>query len=300
MNRLKFIIPKLLLILFLSFPLFPVEKEVWKGDENLIFEIFYRELCPGEALLITTKNSNISSAEAWIFQKKFPFYKGKNNNTLFALIGIDLFTKPGLYCLTLKVKTNSETFEIKKFIKIKEKYFPLKKIHVEEKYVIPPPEVLNRIKREREILDKVFKTLTPQYLFEKEFICPLPAEGKRNFGERRIFNLKKESRHTGVDIPAPLGENVKASNKGKIVLARDLYYAGKTVIIDHGFGLFSVYCHLSQINVREGELVSKGYVIGKVGATGRVTGPHLHWGFKLNGARIDPYSILELPLKTLD
>jgi murein DD-endopeptidase MepM/ murein hydrolase activator NlpD len=251
--------------------------------------------------MIMIENSEITYAEAWIFQKKFPFYRSRRNYILFTLIGIDLFTKPDHYPIILKIKTkSSKTIEIKRFIEIKEKYFPIKKIYVDEKYVTPPPSVINRIKREQEILNRILQIFTPQYLFEKEFIPPLVEKGKRNFGEIRVFNLKRESRHTGVDIPAPSGEEVKASNNGKVVLAQDLYYSGKTIIIDHGFGLFSLYCHLSKINVNEGQQVNKGDIIGKVGATGRVTGPHLHWGFKLNGARIDPYSILELPLKILD
>jgi murein DD-endopeptidase MepM/ murein hydrolase activator NlpD len=89
---------------------------------------------------------------------------------------------------------------------------------------------------------------------------------------------------------------VKASNSGEVVLAKELYFAGKTVIIDHGLGLFTLYCHFSNLRVKRGELVKKGAIIGEVGATGRVTGPHLHWGVKLWGARIDPFSLLSLPL----
>ncbi|MCP2519506.1 M23 family metallopeptidase [Candidatus Aminicenantes bacterium AC-335-A11] len=288
------------LFIFISYSLFPYVKEAWEENEGLVIEVFYRELCPGDVMLIKIKGRNIYSADAFIFQKKFSFYKSRNNN-LFTLIGIDLFEEPGEYPIIIKIRSNSsEITEIKRVIKIKEKYFPLKKIRVKEEYVTPPPRALERIKKERAILKRIYRTLTPQYLFEREFILPVEFQAKRNFGERRIFNLRRESRHTGVDIPAPKGVAVKASNRGKVVLARDLYYSGNTVIIDHGYGLFSLYCHLSKITVKEGQLVKKGDVIGKVGATGRVTGPHLHWGFKLNGAIIDPYSVIELPLNLLE
>jgi murein DD-endopeptidase MepM/ murein hydrolase activator NlpD len=100
-----------------------------------------------------------------------------------------------------------------------------------------------------------------------------------------------------VDISSPFGDPVKASNSGKVVVANDLYYAGKTVILDHGLGVFSLYCHFSEIAVELGDEVSKGGVIGKIGATGRVTGPHLHWGIRVLESRIDPLSLLALDCK---
>ena len=118
----------------------------------------------------------------------------------------------------------------------------------------------------------------------------------KNFGDRRIFNDIRRSTHGGVDITAPRGAPIIASNSGRIVLARDLYYAGNAVIIDHGLGLFSLSCHFSKITVKEGDLVRKGDLIGEIGSTGRVTGPHLHWGIKVFGSRIDPFSLLSLNL----
>jgi murein DD-endopeptidase MepM/ murein hydrolase activator NlpD len=97
-----------------------------------------------------------------------------------------------------------------------------------------------------------------------------------------------------VDISAPTGTPVWASNSGEVALRSDLYFSGKTVIIDHGLGLFSLYCHFSKIKVKRGQVVRKGDIIGEIGATGRVTGPHLHWGVKILGDRVDPFSLLSL------
>jgi murein DD-endopeptidase MepM/ murein hydrolase activator NlpD len=116
----------------------------------------------------------------------------------------------------------------------------------------------------------------------------------KNFGDRRIFNGNRRSRHRGMDISSPAGRVVRAVNSGRIVLGRDLYFAGQTVIIDHGIGLFSMYCHLSALSVEEGAAVGKGDEIGKVGSTGRVTGPHLHWGIRLSDTYVNPLSLLHL------
>ncbi len=278
---------------------FPTEKEQWDLGDGIIFDVYYRALQPGEAIFILSKSNKIISADAVVFNKKFPFYNSKENS-VFTIIGIDLTVKPDYYPILLIIKTDDgQKIEKRKILAIKDKYFPIRKIWVDEKFVTPPPNVIDRIIKEQKILNEIYNSITPQCLFKNEFQPPLPAVGKKNFGEKRLFNLKPRSRHTGIDIPAPLGAEVKAANSGKVVLAQDLYFAGKTVIIDHGIGLFSLYCHLSEINVEKGQLVKKGEIIGKVGATGRVTGPHLHWGVKLKGIPIDPYSLLELPLSIL-
>jgi murein DD-endopeptidase MepM/ murein hydrolase activator NlpD len=114
---------------------------------------------------------------------------------------------------------------------------------------------------------------------------------------RRIFNNQPRGRHSGVDLKAGMGEPIKSSNRGKIVLARNLFFAGNCVIIDHGLDIFSIYCHLSKISVQEGETVEKEQIIGLAGATGRVTGPHLHWSIKVGGVNIAPFSLLYLNLE---
>jgi len=172
--------------------------------------------------------------------------------------------------------------------------FPTKKLWVNERFVTPPEDSLERIKRESELLSAVYGMYTPMWLGEGAFIIPSDGELAPNFGERRFFNNQPRSPHSGIDISSPFGSDVKASNSGSVVVANDLYYAGKTVVIDHGLGVFSLYCHFSRIKVRIGDQISKGDVIGEVGATGRVTGPHLHWAFKVSGSRVDPMSLLDL------
>jgi murein DD-endopeptidase MepM/ murein hydrolase activator NlpD len=111
-----------------------------------------------------------------------------------------------------------------------------------------------------------------------------------------VINGERKSPHTGQDLRAVLDEPVLASNAGRVVLVRDCFFSGNSVLVDHGLGLYSMYFHLDQVKVKEGDLVEKGQVLGLAGMTGRATGPHLHWGFRLLGERVDPDAILALPL----
>ncbi len=125
---------------------------------------------------------------------------------------------------------------------------------------------------------------------------PHDAPSWSNFGQRRLNNNVLQSLHTGLDIRVPFGEPIRASNAGTVVMASDLYYGGKTVIIDHGLGVFSSYGHMSGLLVKRGEAVRKGQTVGLCGTTGRSTGPHLHWSFKVLETRVDPEAMLRLPL----
>jgi murein DD-endopeptidase MepM/ murein hydrolase activator NlpD len=144
------------------------------------------------------------------------------------------------------------------------------------------------------MLGQIYDIFTFQWHGEGPFIIPCDGEAYDNFGERRIFNNEPRSPHSGVDISSPQGAPVRASNSGRVVLAKNLYYAGNTVIIDHGLGVFTSYLHFSKILAKKGEMVRKGDIIGEIGATGRVTGPHLHWGVKVSGSRVDPLSLLHM------
>ncbi|HJT17882.1 MAG TPA: M23 family metallopeptidase, partial [Thermoanaerobaculia bacterium] len=124
------------------------------------------------------------------------------------------------------------------------------------------------------------------------FIDPIAGVKGTNFGVRRIFNGEPRAPHSGADLHAAAGTPVHATNRGRVVLAKNLFFTGNTVLLDHGFGIYSLYAHLSRIDVHAGETVNRGEVVGLVGATGRVTAPHLHWGMRVQGARVDPFSLV--------
>jgi murein DD-endopeptidase MepM/ murein hydrolase activator NlpD len=215
----------------------------------------------------------------------------------FTLIGLDLGLKPGPLDLEITVfLRDGRSEELKHRVLVGDREFPVKKLWVKEEFVRPPPEVQDRIQREAEILQMVYSVSTKNWLGEGVFERPHPGGMTPNFGEKRVYNNVPRSTHSGVDIAAPYGSPVRASNSGRVVLARELYFSGKTVIIDHGLGLFTFYCHFSRLKVSRGDAVKKGAVIALAGSTGRSTGPHLHWGVRLLGSRVDPAALLGLAL----
>ena len=155
--------------------------------------------------------------------------------------------------------------------------------------VTPPQSYWARIKREAEMLKSVRRLTSKRRDFLKGFIWPVKGRVSGVYGSQRILNGKRRRPHSGVDIAAPAGTLIRAAASGKISFSHpDMFYAGKTIVIDHGRGVSTIYIHLSEIVIKEGQEVKKGEVIGRVGKTGRATGPHLHWGLTWNGVHLDP------------
>jgi hypothetical protein len=222
---------------------------------------------------------------------------GGGVGTAFALIGLDLALKPGPYDLKMTAYLREGGVEkLRHPLMVQGREFPVKKLLVKQEFVTPPPEVEERIRRESDLLQMVYGVITEEWLGEGVFERPHSGESADNFGERRIYNGVPRSSHSGLDIAAPQGSPVRAANSGRIVLARDLYFSGKTVIIDHGLGVFSIYCHFSELKVNRGQTVRRGDVIALAGSTGRSTGPHLHWAVRIRGNRVDPQALLDLAL----
>ena len=164
----------------------------------------------------------------------------------------------------------------------------VRKLKVDPKYLTLSPESLKRYKRDRKQMQAVFGSFTPQPQWHTAFMLPLNSKVVSLFGRRSFVNGKERSPHGGVDLRGATGTPVPAAADGTVALVIDAYFSGNTVLIDHGQGLVTRYLHLSQALVKSGQKVKKGEIIGKVGATGRVTGPHLDFGVKLVGARVDP------------
>ena len=150
------------------------------------------------------------------------------------------------------------------------------------------------LEHDTERLNAVWQSSAAERLWTAPFVRPVPQPANSRFGTRSIFNGEARNPHGGADFPSPRGTTVRAPNAGRIALAESLYFSGNTVIVDHGLGLFSLLAHLSTMAVHEGDRVAAGQIIGRVGATGRVTGPHLHWAVRANGARVDPMALIAL------
>lgn len=211
-----------------------------------------------------------------------------------ALVGIDLDVKPGTYAVTVDAGTAAAPSHGVYDLVVKRRVFRTRRLTVDEALVTPPPSEQERIDREAKLLAGVWRAPSAERLWTDPFVRPVPHEANSAFGTRSIFNGKARNPHGGADFLSPGGTPIHAPNAGRIVVARPLYFSGNTVVIDHGLGLFSMLAHLSAIQVQEGDRVGAGEIVGLVGATGRVTGPHLHWAVRASGARVDPLAVLAL------
>lgn len=206
-----------------------------------------------------------------------------------ALVGIDLDTKPGTYDISVDADGGLTATER---LDVLPKKFPTRRLTVDENFVTPPASAEERIARDAKLLASTWAHANADRLWTDPFVRPVPQPANSAFGTRSIFNGKPRNAHGGADFLSPAGTPIHAPNSGRIVVARDLYYSGNTIVIDHGQGIFSMLAHLSELRVHEGDRVDEGQVVGLVGATGRVTGPHLHWAVRANDARVDPLSLL--------
>lgn len=209
------------------------------------------------------------------------------------VIGADLDLAPGAHEAVVTFRYEDGRIEQREeSVEVKARSFPTTRLTVAPKYVELSPEDQARAKREAKETAALLAGLTPEKYWREPFITPIPGvTGGRNFGHRRVFNNQPRAPHSGADLKAATGTEIVASNMGKVVLAHDFFFNGNAVFIDHGLGVYTMYLHLSTILVKPGDLVLRGQVIGLAGATGRVTGPHLHWGARILDARVDPFSL---------
>jgi len=218
-------------------------------------------------------------------------------STWFSLAGVAYQTKPGTYDLALEaVMRDGHVLRATKPVTVRAAKYKTSRLTVPQKYVTPDPETLKRIEAEKEIKNAAFAHFIPSPDWAGNFVAPVPMEVSENYGTSRTFNGKLASVHRGTDFRAPLGTPVHASNAGEVVLARELYYEGNCIVIDHGLGFMTMYMHLSQFDVKEGDKVEKGRTIALSGGTGRVTGPHLHMSVRWNGEYLDAMKLLALRL----
>jgi murein DD-endopeptidase MepM/ murein hydrolase activator NlpD len=233
--------------------------------------------------------------------KTITFFRSAENGKLWhALAGDDLLTQPGSYDIVLTATLpGGRVAHSTKPITIAPGDFKTGEINVPENYVNPTDAEQKQIAGDELLKRRAFAHRTPHPLWSGDFLKPVPAASTRSFGESRILNEERTSLHTGTDFPVQEGTPALVSNSGVVVLTRELFYEGNCVIVDHGDGLFTVYMHLSRIDVHEGARLEKGARIGLSGASGRVTGPHLHMGVRWNGSWLDPVQLLALTLPKL-
>ncbi len=212
-----------------------------------------------------------------------------------ALVGLSVEASVGTRALTVDLLPEGgvET-TISGTLEIVEPGWPKRELKVARKFTSPSKAEQLRSARDQKAFSDAFDVELEPWLFSEDFLWPRPPDITAPFGDLRLINGKKNSQHFGMDLDGNTGDDIVASNAGEVVLVRDCFASGNTVLVHHGGRLFTAYFHLSKFDVKEGELVKPGQRLGRVGKTGRVTGPHLHFGVKLDGRWVDPASLLGL------
>jgi murein DD-endopeptidase MepM/ murein hydrolase activator NlpD len=249
---------------------------------------------PGDVTLLRAHApvNGVDALTSTVFGQEVRFFPEASDGRWLAVLGVDLDVRPGMHPVTVASwRGTSRISSVTSSLEVRPKRFPTRRLRVASRFVEPPADETARILREAERLTAIFAAVTPRR-WNGPFGTPIPTVPNSNFGVRSVFNGQPRNPHAGVDFAGPTGTPVAAPNGGIVALAEPLYFTGNTVILDHGLGLYSLYAHLSRIDVVSGGSVAGGDVVGLLGATGRVTGPHLHWAIRLNGARVDPLALV--------
>lgn len=217
-----------------------------------------------------------------------------------ALIGLPVEQTPGSLALTVAVPGAPESERLTGKLEVVDPGWRTRTLQVANKFVKPPPEVEARMEADQAAFSQAFTQAFVAPLFEKNFTLPRKAKVTAPFGDLRTFNGQKQSQHFGTDLSGGTGTPVSAANRGTVVMTRDNYAAGNTVLLHHGAGLYTAYFHLSAITVKDGQRVERGQRLGKVGGTGRVTGPHLHWGARVDTLWVDPMTLTRIDFSPSD
>ncbi|MEI8015629.1 MAG: M23 family metallopeptidase [Nitrospira sp.] len=255
----------------------------------------------GQVLVVKVKGEEqATEVKGTFLSRTIPFFRefrpGQPSGYI-GLIGIDMQDEPGTYELSVEVKQGEQAKQLSFNIQVAKEKFAVEHLKLPKDKVDLDEKSTARWKAEQQLVREALAENSRLKLWHSNFVEPVSGKRTGIFGSVRIMNGQARNPHNGEDIGAPMGADVAATNDGIVRITVDHIFSGKGVFVDHGLGFYTMYFHLSEILVKDGDLVTAGQIIGKVGATGRATGPHLHWGVKLNGARVNPYALLDLPFK---
>lgn len=241
--------------------------------------------------------ANLSSVRGKWMDKTVWFSFDRASGVWYGLAGIDLDVKPGSYQLSLEgISPQGQRTVYGEIVPVAKGTYRVAALSVPKKYTEPDEQTLLRIQKEKELKTEAFNVTSPEKFWSGRFVAPTRTAATAGFGSQRTFNGVRQSVHQGLDFRAATGTPVTAISGGKVILARDFFFEGNFLVIDHGQELLSLYLHLSAFKVKEGDTVSKGQLIGLSGGTGRATGPHLHLAVRWQGVYVDPATLLRLAL----
>ncbi len=250
---------------------------------------------PGDPVLVTVRGLT-QAPTGTVGERPLRFYPVAEGFQ--AITGLPVELTPGRVPVkvTVPARANAAPVELTSTLDVVAPGWPSRTLKVANKFVKakPPPEVQARMEADKAAFTTAFAQSFVPPLFEQNFAWPREDTITAPYGDLRTYNGKKQSQHFGTDIRGATGVPVHAANAGTVVMTRDAYASGNTVLVYHGAGLYTAYFHLSAMDVKDGERVTRGQLLGKVGATGRVTGPHLHWGVKVDDLWVDGETLLKL------
>lgn len=246
----------------------------------------------GDVTLIKIKVKNGEIPHVTWMNKKIHLLQNDQKTEWYGFLGVDLTAEPGPYKVAVKIWPSG--YDQLLNMKILGKDYGIRRLILPKNMVDLDARTLQRVKKEARIMKKLWEAPPSNPLWSGPFLRPISGEVVGPFGRRSIINNQPRSPHSGIDLKADRGTPVMAINNGRVVLTADHFFSGSSIVIDHGGGIQSMYFHLEKILVQQGQMVKKGDVIGLVGSTGRATGPHLHWGIRVNGARVDPLRFIDL------
>lgn len=245
---------------------------------------------------VTAESKIVKVTGTWMWRRLFFTYEDKAH-AWYAVGGVGPEIAPARYPLIIEATlANGAVITSTYQVPVEQVQYPFSYLSVDPDFLNPTPAQRARIKREREFKGQLFQTVTPTSLWQASFNPPLTSVVTEPFGARRMFNGKHKGRHQGLDYRAPLSTPILAMNSGKVLLARNLFFEGNCVVLDHGHGLLTMYLHLSAFKVAEGDTVKRGQLLGLSGESGRTTGPHLHVGVRWQGIYVDPLRLYTLAL----
>ncbi len=247
-------------------------------------------ICP----IIVSGDDTVSSVTGAFGKRHIYFNPTGTPGTFRGLLGVDLAAEPEMKLLIITTKKVNGTGEIDtKNITVKPGDFSVQRLTLDKKWEVFDDKTRERIQHENKIASALYSTETPKRLWEEPFMMPLIGRITTGFGLIRYINGDPSTSHAGLDIGAISGTQVLAANDGRVALVMDMFFSGLSLFIDHGQGLYTTYFHLSDVLVKEGDIVKRGQKIALVGATGRVTGPHLHFAVRLNSNKVNPYDLVD-------
>jgi len=236
---------------------------------------------PGGVVLLNVGSASSPAPEVYYRKKRVMVVR--NNEQWQAVVGISLTAKTGKHQIRIKGQNTPLSFQVN------DKQYPKQYLTIKSKRKVNPNKTdIKRIRGERKRINAALHHWEPQAEINTRFSLPLKGRFSSPFGLRRFFNKQPRKPHSGIDIAAPQGTPIHAPAAGKVIERGEFFFNGKSVFIEHGQGLVTLYAHMSRIDVNPGQRVARGEIIGAVGQTGRATGPHLHWGVSLNNAQVDP------------